>query len=372
MNRVKTFIKKRKYLLIVLAVLIGFRIWLPYYVKNKLVAAINEVENYSCTIEDVDISIFRAAMVLQEFEIMLTDNEVPEPYVAVNEADISVEWRAILQGAIVGEIYIDQPVMHFSDGEDESEKQAGDVSWVQPILDFIPLKINRLEIVDGKVEFANDKSTPAVNLELTGIEFLATNLTNAQQENDSLPSDVILRSTIYDKGNLEVTGKMNILKDMPDMDLDINIKNVDLTELNDFTEAYAAFDFEKGNFSLAAEFAMMDSEILGYVKPILEDVNVFSFKEEGKTLNKFWQAFLGFCVEITENQRNDQSATKVPIEGKIENPDIGIFPTIGNIFKNAFIEAFTKNTDNTIDIEKLKNKKDNSSTLKEKIKSVFN
>ncbi|MFD1550782.1 DUF748 domain-containing protein [Putridiphycobacter roseus] len=372
MKKLKTSLKKRKYLLIVLFLLIGLRVFLPYLIKDKLVAAINAVENYSCTISDVDLSIIRGAMVLQDFEIMLTDNEVTAPYLSVETADISIEWAAVIKGAIVGEIYLTAPIMHFSDGEEEGQQQAGDVSWVQPILDFIPLKINRFEMVNGKAEFVNEHSSPKVNLALTDIDFLATNLTNAEKQAGELPSEVSLKSAIYKDGRLEISGKMDILKEVPDMDLDGLIENVNLTALNDFTEAYAAFDFEKGVFSMATEIAMKDGEILGYVKPILEDVSVFESKEQGKWLNKFWQAFLGVSVELTENQRNDQSATKVPINGKVEKLDIGLLSTIGNLFKNAFIKAFEKHTDNTIDFDKLSKKQNDNTSFKDKVREIFN
>lgn len=349
--------RKRKLFLGILVVLVAVRIWLPYWIKNQLVSAINSVEGYECTIEDVDLAVYRGAMIIEQLKINITTNKVTEPFVFIKNSDISVEWGAIFDGSIVGEIVLDSPILHFSDGNNKEEQQVGNVSWVDPVLDFIPLKINRFEIINGKVEFKNAVSKPPVNLELTEITFLAKNLTNSQDLNDLLPSDVNLTSKILDGGRLNLKGDINILKKIPDMDLDFKMQNVDLVQLNNFSTAYASFDFEKGNFELGGEFAMKNGEIEGYVKPILNDVSIFNFKEKGPLLNKVWQAFLGFIVEITENQKKNQTGTKVPISGRYDNPKIGIFKTIIGIFENAFINAYTINTDGTINFKDIGKKK---------------
>src|SRR5690554_7873726 len=90
-------------------------------------------------------------MVLQDFEIKITENAVTKPFVYCKNADISVEWRAIFYGSIVSEVILDQLELYFADGNSEEEEQAGDASWVEPIIDFIPLKINRFVINNGQI-----------------------------------------------------------------------------------------------------------------------------------------------------------------------------------------------------------------------------
>lgn len=346
--------KRRRILLIIIGILLIVRISLPYIVKNQLVVAVNEVEGYECTIADVDLSIFRGAMIIEEFQIKITNNNVTQPFVAIKESDISVEWNAIFDGAIVGEILLDEPVLYFADGENDSDDQVGDATWVDPILDFIPLRINRFEIKNGGVEFENIVTNPKVNLQLSNLELIATNLTNSKDLTDDLPSNVSFTGNVLNGGNINLSGGINILKELPDLDLDLNIRNVDLKQLNDFTKVYANFDFEKGGFDLASEFAMNDGDVKGYVKPILKDVSVFNLKEKGKFTNLMWQAFIGFAMEITENQIKDQTGTKIPLSGRYENPDVGVFVTIMNIFKNAFIKAYEPKTDGTIQFEDVK------------------
>ena len=369
--RVKKRKKRRRIILLsILVLLIGVRIALPYIIKNQLVKAVNKTEGYQCTLEDVDLHLFRGAMILKEFDLRMTDKKVEKPFVYCKNADISVEWKQIFNGAIVAEIILDDLQLHFADSKDKEKQQAGDASWVQPIIDFIPLKINRFEINGGMIEFENITSQPPVNLKMTNLELLAENLTNSTDNEKPLPSPIRITSGILGKGVLDLKGDLNILKEIPDMDLNVSIKKVDLTELNAFTTAYANFDFEKGDFGLGCEFAMLNGVAKGYVKPILNDVKVLSFKNDGPIFNTFWQGFLGLVFNITKNFPNDRTGTKVPISGRYDNPEIDIWSTIANIFRNAFVKVYDSNVDGTIDLSDV-GREDADRTFWEKLKDAF-
>ncbi len=93
--------KKRKVILLsILVILIGVRIALPFIIKNQLVKAVNKVDGYYCTLEDVDLHLFRGAMILKEFDLRMTTNDVEKPFVYCKNADISVKWREIFHALL--------------------------------------------------------------------------------------------------------------------------------------------------------------------------------------------------------------------------------------------------------------------------------
>jgi len=119
--------------------------------------------------------------------------------------------------------------------------------------------------------------------------------------------------------------------------------------LNDFFLAYAKVDVEKGVFNVYSELAIDDGMIAGYVKPLALDVKIVSWEnDKQKPLNLIWQSIVGFFVEVFSNQKKDQFATKVEIEGDLNNPETKVWPTVWNVYKNAFVKAFEMNTDNNI------------------------
>ncbi len=148
---------------------------------------------------------------------------------------------------------------------------------------------------------------------------------------------------------------LNMLKEIPDFDLNISTKHIDLPFLNDFTEAYANFTFKGGTLDAFSEVAMDDGKYKGYVKPILHDVQVIDLDSESASFwRKSWEVIVGTTMKIFQNQKEEQFATEVPFHGSTTESDVGILPTIGNILKNAFIEAFDAQIDDKVDINTVK------------------
>ncbi len=48
---------------------------------------------------------------------------------------------------------------------------------------------------------------------------------------------------------------------------------------------------------------------------------------------------VGFGGEVFSNQRKDQLATKIPLEGSFANPETDIWYTIVDLLRNAFIQG---------------------------------
>ena len=138
------------------------------------------------------------------------------------------------------------------------------------------------------------------------------------------------------------------------MDISFSLENADITAFNDFTNYYAGLDFEKGNFSIFNEVAIADGYLVGYIKPLLTDSKLIG-KEDG-FIETLWEGFVGFFKFILKNQGTDTVATKVPIEGDLNNVDAGVWPTVLNIFKNGWIQAFKSQVDEEINFgDALKN-----------------
>src|SRR5690606_24352294 len=68
-------------------------------------------------------------------------------------------------------------------------------------------------------------------------------------------------------------------------------------------------------------------------------------------LEVLWEGFVGLFKFILKNQGTDTLATKVPIEGDLNNVEAGVWPTVFNIFKNGWIKAFSGDVDNAIDFK---------------------
>ena len=85
---------------------------------------------------------------------------------------------------------------------------------------------------------------------------------------------------------------------------------------------------------------------------------------------KIWEGVVGGAGMIFKNQRKNQIATKVPLEGNFKDPKTNTLDAIWQILRNAFIHALMPSVDNQININSVgdEKKKDDRTFLQK----IFN
>lgn len=345
---------KKKWIIlsIILGLLVVFFIMLPSIVTRYVNRVLADIPGYTGSVSDVDMHLYRGAYKIHDLKIFKVEGNREIPFVDIPSTDLSIEWSALFDGEIVGEIKFENPVLNFIAGKEEEGQSGEDVDWTEPIKELMPVRINKLEIVNGAIVFYDFSTEPKVDLRLESLNLTATNLNNAEDEQEALPSSVTATATTIGGGELSLVMKLNPLKVIPDLDLNMELENVNMPALNDFFEAYARVDIEKGNFNLYSEIVVRESQLTGYVKPIAEDVQVVDLEEDkDKPVKLLWETVVSAVGQLFENQPRSQVATQVPLRGDLSQVETAVWPTVWNIFRNAFFEAFTKNTDNSVEFE---------------------
>ena len=340
----------------ILVFLIVARLMLPYFVTRYVNKVLADIDGYEGSVSDVDIHLIRGAYSIHDLKLFKVNGHKKVPFIDIAATDLSVEWAALFKGSVVGEVIFEKPQLNFIGGDGDETKQPGNdtqtgenVDWTKPIKELMPLQINRLEINHGSVFFYDFTTKPKVDIHLDSLQLLATNLNNADKQKARLPSNVIASATSVGGGKLDLNMDINVLKEIPDLDLNLKFEQVNMPALNDFFVAYSKADIEKGTFNLYSELVVKDAKISGYVKPVAQNIKVVDWEKDKKNpLNLVWQGIVGVVVEFFENQKEDQFATKVPLQGDLKNIKSGVWPTIWNVIRNAFVSAFEKNTDNTV------------------------
>lgn len=344
---------RRKRVLIPLILLIGLvvlRLFLPSIVKNYVNKTLANIPGYTGYVEDIDIALIRGAYAIDGLHLDVVDGQTQVPFLTIPRTDLSIEWKSLFRGRLVSEIYVYRPELIYlvEDQETLSTAEAPDADdWTEAITDLVPVDINRFDIVDGKIAYVQVNVEPNIDLQLTDFDFSVTNLRNVRAAARTLPSPFRATATSFGNGRMELTGNVNVIKEIPDLDLTFSLDSADATALNAYTSHYAGIDFDSGRFGLYSEVAIADGYLKGYLKPLLTRAK-FHSKEDG-LLETLWEGLVGFFKFVLQNQRTDTFATKVPLEGDLNNVAAGIFPTIFNIFENAWINAFRGDTDDDIE-----------------------
>ena len=345
--------RKLRILLIVLGVLLTIRIILPYALLELVNDRLAELPGYHGHIEELDLALIRGAYQIEELVIEQVDSVTQDrtPFVAADVIDLSVEWKALFRGSVVGELVVERPAVIFTkDAVEPAAVQEDTTTFSELLNDLLPIRVNRVEIHDGILRFRDPTTTPAVDIQMDRIELLALNLRNKYDEGDILPSTVRLDANVYG-GTMAIRMKLNPLADMPTFDLNAELKDLELTELNGFMQAYGKFDVNKGNMGLYTEMAAKDGGFAGYVKPIIKDLDVVGKEDRNdNALRKLWEVVVGGVGGLFKNPKEEQVATKVRFQGRMDGPRTNVLYAIVDLVRNAFIQALQPAVDQQINL----------------------
>lgn len=344
----------------IVVLLIAIRIALPHIIKYEVNKKLNELPDYTGHINDVDLHIYRGAYAINGVEIKKRNGKVAEPFFSAGTMEFSVEWKQLLHGHLVAKVYIFHPMVNFVEGPTKEQSQTtADKRWQDKVKDLFPLKINTFKIEEGEIHFRNPYSDPRVDIYINNLQVLATNLTNSLKVAKTLASDLDASGNIMGTGKFTVGVKLDPFRKEPTFNLDMQVTSVPLVKLNDFLKAYGKFDVHKGTFSMYSEVAAKDGSYEGYLKPLLKDVEVVKWKEDIKKpfFTLVWKVVVGAVKDIFTNPKKEQVATRVPFKGSFGNTEVGIWTTIWELIKNAFIQALMPGLDKTISIKDIGNKK---------------
>lgn len=365
--------KRRKALtvvLIIVVLLVAFRLALPSIVLHYANKTLSEMKGYRGHVEDIDIALLRGAYTIDSIYLNKYDSvhDKQTPFFAAKTIDLSVEWKALFKGEVVGELIFHDPMLRFTKDKVEPKDVRKDSASFEELKDdFMPLRVNRFEARNGRIQYIDEGSKPRVDIQLSNADIVATNLRNSYDSGELLPATITARATIYE-GTMTLNAKVNPLAEDPTFDMNAELKDMNLVKVNDFFKAYAKVDVSKGTFGLYTEMAAKDGKFEGYVKPLLKDLDVLGPEDrKDNVLRKLWEAVAEGVTEVFENHPKDRVATKVPLRGTVKNLDTNVWYAIGVALRNAFIQALQPSIDQEINIQTVESGKEEKKNFLEKI-----
>ncbi|PZQ47195.1 MAG: hypothetical protein DI551_03760 [Micavibrio aeruginosavorus] len=323
--------------------LIGARIYLPFWVTDYVNKTLNNIPGYTGSISGVGISLYRGAYTIHDLKLLKKDKGIPVPFIDIKKTDLSLQWGALFDGAVVGDVTLYQPTINFATSKSGATTQTGvETDWTDPIKELMPLDINFVEIHGGKVTYKNFNSSPNIDIFISGMEAKVTNLRNAEDKNVALPSNLVVTGKSIGGGNLRIDGNLNILKKIPDMAIKGKLEAVQLPALNDYSQAFLSIDFNKGKFDLYTDINVKNGQVSGFVKPLLREIDLIDWQNlDPNPLNVLWESVVSIVLEIFSNQSKDQVATQIQLEGSLDSPETNFWSTLNGILRNAFVKAYS-------------------------------
>jgi len=338
----------------VLLILINFALEpVALHYVNK---ALSELKGYKGSVRGIEIHLYRGAYRIDTLVIEKISDKKLQPFFKSDAIDISVEWKALFKGAIVSEFFVEKPVINFIKQGDEVNT-GGNNDFISVIKKLSPVTINRFEIRNGEVHYIDRGSKPRIDIAAKDVYARALNLRNVEDNSKALPSSIYLTANTSGNGRLTSSMKINVLKEVPDFDFNLQLNRMDLTYLKDFTDAYAKFTFKRGQLYLSSELAMKDGNYNGYIKPVMENIKIIDLTPDSEKekkrgfFRKVWEVIVGTVVTVVKNQPKDRLATRIPLKGNMNGQEKFTWTAVVNVLKNGFVKAFDKDVEGSINID---------------------
>ena len=91
-----------------------------------------------------------------------------------------------------------------------------------------------------------------------------------------------VKAEVLDGAPAVINGSVDPFAPKPTFDVNMEVKKVQLPQVNPWLRQYIKADAEAGKFELYMELAAADGKFKGYAKPFLEDVDMYRSGEPEK------------------------------------------------------------------------------------------
>jgi hypothetical protein len=335
------------------AVAVILRVSLPVMLKSYVNSRFADMGPYTGRVTDVDVALVRGAYTLHDLQIVQRGADRDTPFLDLPVMDISLDWSALFAGELVGEIVATGPQLNLIRAESSEASQLGSgVNWPDQIRELFPFKFNRIEVVGGTATFLAPGIAASEALRVDDIRLELENLTNIHESEEQTAADMRLTGRFLEQGAMALAGTIDPNAEVPTFDLDFSLEGAPVTAANPWLQEFLNVDAESGDFSMYLEAAAADGRFEGYLKPVMENLEIFRLESETEgPFRKAWEALVGFASKVFQNRREDQVATRIPFSGEFEDPDIGTVAAIASLIRNAFVSALSQSVEGTVDIE---------------------
>lgn len=196
----------------------------------------------------------------------------------------------------------------------------------------VPVRIGKVTLQGGRVAFTDNFVKPNYSANLTKVGGRVTGLSSTA----GTLADLELRGTYNDLAPLTVTAKLNPFAAKRYLDLDAEVKGVELTGFSPYSGKYAGYAIEKGKLSLFLKYKIDDNQLVAENRVFLDQLT-FGESVDSPTATKLP---VTLAVALLKN-RAGEIDINLPIAGSLDDPEFSVGGVIVKVIVNLFVKAVT-------------------------------
>lgn len=333
---------------IVLLALVALRVALPHGIEFGINRALKSNKQVTGHVGDVDISIWRGAYRVDDIELRDAQRADRPPFAAIGTTDLSIDMRELFHGRLLAKAHLTEPVINVSAVPKKKDSEEVEEGADEVRKSFVPFELSRLEITSGTVVLPS-KALGGDEVKMDRVFIVAENLIGPEGAKNQKYATLKGTSRLPGNGALDLDLTFDPKAEDVTFDVNLKLEGMDLAALNPVIKPAAGIDLQSGSGNLYAEARASGGKFEGYVKPILQDVEIRGEGEGKEGLGEKIKERVAEIVKDTlKNEKKDSVGARVPFSGSFDNPSIGIWSAVGTTLRHAFIRAIRPGVENKV------------------------
>jgi uncharacterized protein involved in outer membrane biogenesis len=196
----------------------------------------------------------------------------------------------------------------------------------------MPVRIGKITLQGGTVRFSDNFVKPNYSANLRQIGGSISGLSSAEGSVANLE----LRGSYDNVAPLTVSARINPLSAKPYLDLQGEIKGIELTSFSSYVGKYAGYAIEKGKLSLSVMYTLENDQLTAENRVFLDQLT-FGDQVDSPSATKLP---VTLAVSLLKN-RNGEIDLDLPISGSLNDPQFSVGGLVVKVVVNLLVKAVT-------------------------------
>jgi hypothetical protein len=328
---------------VVLAIVVIIRVLLDPLASHYTRKALDDSKAIRGDFHSVHVTVFPPGYTIRRIKIVEHPrDDWKHPLFYAERVTARVDWHELLHARLAAAARLDEPKVVISKRTKKEEKTAAGLPDVRDALERVmPARIARVEIRDGEVLYRDLTAPREPEIWVHGIELAVENVATRPKLGHGRPVTLTGRAKLGRSGDITMFASADPFASKLAFAGAFGLKGWKVAELYDLVQPATKLQTPEGTLDVFVEFKAAGGEISGGVKPVLKNVKVVPTEEGLGNKLKAWLADEGLHLFSDRVPGRNAVATVVPIKGRLDDPDIQLWPTVLGVVRNAFVEGIS-------------------------------
>jgi len=333
---------------VLLAIIVVIRLILDPIAAHYTRKALNDSDTMRGDFDRLHITVLPPGYEIHRLKIdERVDRGWKHPLFYAERVKAGVDLGMLFHAQLLARARIDDPKIIYTErAKTEKKTTTGAPDLVPTLRKVLPARVDRIEVRNGEILFRDlvDKGQP--ELWVHKIEVAVEDLATRRKLTGGEPATVSASAELGRSGQATMFVSANPFARPLAFAGRAEVRGWRIAELYDLVEPQTKLQPTKGTLDVFVEFKSRDGRITGGVKPMLKNAEVKAAEPGIGTRLKAWLADEALHIFSDRVPGRNAVATVIPIEGRLDQPDIQLWPTIMGVVRNAFVEGVSSSFEN--------------------------